>query len=83
MKSKILFLGVMGLAAIGVAACHHHDDNSNTSGTTPPASGMSLDTAQALVLAQTTSETSTPFAVDGGAVTLTDTSETSTPIAVN
>jgi hypothetical protein len=36
-----------------------------------------------LALAQQTSETSTPIAVNGGAVTLNDTSEASAPIAIN
>ncbi len=43
----------------------------------------SLDTAQVLTLAQQTSETSDPFVVNGGAVTLNDTSETSLPVAIN
>jgi hypothetical protein len=43
---------------------------------------MSLDTAQVLALAQVTSETTTPFTVNGGELVLTDTSETSAPIAV-
>jgi hypothetical protein len=82
MKSKIPLLGAMGLAAIAVAACHHHDDNTTT--TTPPVSStMALDTAQVLALAQVTSETSSPFSVNGGAFSLTDTSETSAPISVN
>jgi hypothetical protein len=42
-----------------------------------------IDTAQLLSLAQATSETSTPFAVDGGLVTFSDTSETSAPISIN
>jgi hypothetical protein len=44
---------------------------------------QSLDTAQVLALAKETSETSSPLAVNGGALTLNDTGETSTPIAVN
>jgi hypothetical protein len=42
-----------------------------------------LDTAQVLALAKQTSETSSPFAVNGGALTLTDTSDTSEPISVD
>jgi hypothetical protein len=44
---------------------------------------MALDTAQVLALAQVTSESSTPIAVNGGALVLTDTTETSSPITVN
>jgi hypothetical protein len=51
--------------------------------TPPPTStNMSLDTAQVLALAQATSETSSPFAVNGGAFSFTDTSETTAPISV-
>jgi len=85
MKSKILLLGAIGVAASVVAACHH-DNNGSTppTATTPPptSSMMALDTAQVLALAQQTSETSSPFAVNGGALTLTDTSETTAPISV-
>jgi len=89
MKSKVLILGAICTVTSLLAACGGNDNgSSNTSTTTPPPttttpSGMGLDTAQVLALAQVTSETSAPFAVDGGAVTLDDSSETSSPIAVN
>ena len=47
-----------------------------------PKQRMALDTAQVLALAQVTSETSSPTAVNGGALTLNDTSETAAPISV-
>jgi hypothetical protein len=85
MKTKLLVLGAIGVSAIVVAACHHDDNGSSTS-TSPPVSttstAMALDTAQVLALAQQTSETSSAFAVNGNALTLTDTSETSAPISV-
>jgi hypothetical protein len=80
MHTKRLLLGVVGLSAGLVAACH--DDNQGAATPTPPAS-QSLDTAQVLALAQQTSEMSAPIAVNGGALTLNDTSESSAPIAVN
>jgi hypothetical protein len=84
MKSKILYLGAVGVAAIVVAACHHDDDNGSPPNTvTTTSTAQALDTAQVLALAQQTSETSTPFAVNGNALTLTDTSETSAPVSVN
>ncbi len=84
MKSKILSIGCIGAAVLVAAACHHDDNGSTPPATTPPASSaMALDTAQVLALAQATSETSSPLAVNGGALTLTDTSETSAPIGVN
>jgi len=42
-----------------------------------------LDTAQVLALAQQTSETSSPFQVNDGALTLTDTSDTSQAIVID
>ncbi len=88
MKSKILFLGVMGSAAIGVAACHHNNNGSTTStAMTPPPTSTSttmvLDTPLALGLAEQTSETSAPFAVNNNAVTFTDTSDTTSPVPIN
>lgn len=80
MTSKRLLLGAVGLSAGLVAACH--DDHHGASPPPPPATSQSLDTAQVLALAQKSSETSTPIAVNGGALTLNDTSETSAPIAV-
>jgi hypothetical protein len=44
---------------------------------------QSLDTAQVLAQARETSETSTPYPVNDGALTLNDTSDTSEPISVN
>jgi hypothetical protein len=81
MARKIYFWGVLGLSAGLIAACGG-DGHPNASAPTVPIPQM-LDTAQALSLAQATSETSTPFAVDGGLVTFGDTSETSAPISVN
>jgi hypothetical protein len=89
MKSKTLLIGVC-VAATFAAACHNDNGSSpSMTSTTPPqtpppttSNTMSLDTAQVLALAQVTSETTTPFTVNGGELVLTDTSETSAPIAV-
>lgn len=52
--------------------------------TTPPVSGaQSLDTAAVLAQARQTSETASPYAVNSGALTLTDTSDTTQAIKVN
>ena len=87
MTHKATFVGALALTGGLVAACH---DNSYQQPPTPtptptPSQSMSLslDTAQVLALARQTSESSSPLAVDGGALTLNDTSETSGPIAVN
>lgn len=83
MNRKLLLLGALGLTAVLAAACH---DNNNPPVTPPapppPSTSQSLDTAQVLALAQHTSESDAPTAVNGGALTLNDTSETSAPIAV-
>lgn len=79
MNPKMLLLGVVGLSVGLVAACH---DDHPSAPTPPPAKSQSLDTAQVLSLAQQTSETSAPIAVNGAAVILNDSSETSAPIAV-
>jgi hypothetical protein len=42
-----------------------------------------LDTAQVLALAQQTSETSSPFQVNDGALTLTDTSDSTPAIGID
>jgi hypothetical protein len=81
MARNIYFWSVLGLSAGLVAACGG-DDHPNASAPTVPIPQM-LDTAQVLSLAQATSQTSTPFSVDGGLVTFSDTSETSVPILVN
>jgi hypothetical protein len=51
---------------------------------TPPVStSQSLNTEKLLAQAQAPSETSAPYGVDGGALTLTDTSENSEPLSIN
>jgi hypothetical protein len=42
-----------------------------------------LDTAQVLALAQQTSETSSPFQVNDGALTLTDTSDSTQAVGID
>jgi hypothetical protein len=79
MNRKLLLLGALGLTAVLTAACHDH---SNSPPAPPPPTSQSLDTAQVLALAQHTSESDAPTAVNGGALTLNDTSETSAPIPV-
>ncbi|MEP6884626.1 MAG: hypothetical protein ABJC66_07745 [Gammaproteobacteria bacterium] len=81
MNHKLLLLGALGLTAALVAACHDRTA-ATTPPPAPPPTSQSLDTAQVLALAQHTSETASPIAVNDGALTLNDTSETTTPIAV-
>lgn len=81
MKRRLLFLGVVGSVGL-VSACHDHGDGASNP-TPPPSTSLSLSTAQVLSLAEVTSETSTPTAVNNGALTLNDTSETSAPVNVD
>ncbi len=80
MNSKVLIFGTIGLAAGLIAACH--DEHRGAAASMPPAP-QSLDTAQVLALAQHSSETRAPIAVNGGALTINDSSESSVPIAVS
>lgn len=84
MKLKTtLWMGV-GLCAMTLAACSNNDHpNASLPPVAIPQTPQSLDTAQVLTLAQKTSETGSPFQVNGGLITLSDTSETSPPITVD
>lgn len=81
MKVKIIIPLVSVVAGSLLSAC----GGGGNSG--PPVSQgpqpQALDTAEVLAQARVSSETSEPYAVDDGALTLTDTSETSEPINVN
>jgi hypothetical protein len=86
MKRKIAMMTSVGLAAGLVSGCgggNSGQAGGAGSGSSTPPTSVSLMTVDVLTLAQKTSETAAPFAVDGGAVLLTDTSETSEPINVN
>jgi hypothetical protein len=81
MKRKLAMMGTAALAAGLVTACGGGSDDTAT--TSAPVSNQALDTAQVLAQARTTSESASPFAVDDGALVLTDTSESSEPASVN
>lgn len=80
MNHNLLLYSALGLTAILVAACHDNNHAATPAPPAPPPTSVALSTADVLALAQHTSETDAPFAVNGGKVTLSDTSETSTPI---
>ena len=82
MNRTNLVLGAAALAACGLTACGSHEQPMSSVIPVMPQS-QSLDTAQVLALAQQTSETSTPFQINDGAVTLDDLSDTSEPINVD
>lgn len=81
LKTPVLF--GLGICAGFLAGCSNNDHpNASLPPVPVPQTPQALDTAQVLSLAQKTSETASPFAVNGGLVTLTDTSETTSPITV-
>jgi hypothetical protein len=86
MKHKLAIITGVGLAAGLVSGCGSSGggQGATTSATPPPpaSTSMALNTEMVLAQARVTSETASPYTVDGGAVTLTDTSETSEPISV-
>ena len=83
MNLRTPLLVSLGLCAGILAACSSNDHPNASLPPVPiPQTPQALDTAQVLALAQKTSETASPFVVNGGLVTLNDTSETSAPIAV-
>jgi hypothetical protein len=86
MNRKITVIGA-ALATGVLASCggSHDEIGQQSSPSTPssPSTNQSLDTVQLLVLAKTSSETSSPFAVNNGAVTLIDTSDTTAAMAID
>jgi len=87
MKTKIA-LAITGTAmsSVMLASCGGSDIGTASSApSTPVVATEQLDTAEVLAIVQTrTSETSSPFAVDGGAVVVTPADdETGTPIPIN
>jgi hypothetical protein len=85
MKRKVAIMTSVGLAAGLVSGCGGGNNGQTAGaggGSTAPTS-VSLATGDVLSLAQKSSETAAPFAVDGGAVMLTDTSDTSEPINID
>lgn len=83
MKHRMAILGAAAIAAGSISACG--GDNGQTAAVPPPArvTIQSLDTAQVLAQARHTSETSSPYSVNDGALVLTDTSDTAEPISIS
>ena len=82
MKHKMAILGVAAITAGSISACGG-DNGQATAMSPPPIVNQSLDTAQVLVQARQTSEISSPYAVNDGALVLTDTSDTTEPVSIN
>jgi hypothetical protein len=83
MNTKLAIVTSVGLAAGLVSGCGSESGQSVGSTAPPVSTSQSLTTEKVLAQAQMPSETTTPYAVDAGALTLTDTSETSEPMSIN
>jgi hypothetical protein len=95
MKPWIAIIGAGACAAVLMSGCDGSDSSGGSASSsapstaTPPtsttstATAMSLDTAQILAQAREASETSEPYPVNDGAMTMTGTSDTSEPLAIN
>lgn len=81
MKRNIILIGTAALVAGSATGCGGGSSNSAASASAP--SAQSMDTSQALAQAQSPSETTEPYQVADGALTLTDTSDTSDPQSVS
>jgi hypothetical protein len=79
MKRTIAVISTAVLVAAAATACN----DGGSSAVPVPAGPQSLGTAQVLDQARQTTETGSPYAVNNGALTLTDTSDTSEPVSVN
>ena len=81
MQAKIAVLVAAALTVASLAGCGH--DYQTTSPPPPSSNVQTLDSAGVLALARKTSETDSPFAVDGGLLVLSDSSDSAVAISVN
>lgn len=90
MRTRIAILCLAGVAAAALTACGGDGAAPAMSiggVTTGPAAqapaAQAVDTAQALAQARHSSETASPYSVDGGALMLTDTADTTEALDIN
>jgi hypothetical protein len=82
MQLKTVVIVAAVLTAASLVGCGHDHEMAVTP-TAPTSNVQTLDTAQVLALAQKSSETTTPFVVNGGLLVLSDSSDTAEAISVN
>jgi hypothetical protein len=86
MKRTWVLSGTATLVVVGVTGCGGMGSSAPSAMTAAAPQSLpqpqSLDTAQVLAQARSTSETGEPYLVNGGALKLTGTSETADPIRV-
>ena len=80
LRARVLYFALAGAITAMLSGCG--GGGSTAVVAPPPPSGLSLDTAHVLAIAQQPSELGTPFPVGDGQLTLIDTSELTQPIAV-
>jgi hypothetical protein len=84
MKYRMAIVGAAAVAAGSISACGGGGGGQAAATTPPPGlTSQSMDTAQVLAQAWQSSETSSPYPVNGGALVLTDTSDATEPVSVN
>ncbi|HEY1725864.1 MAG TPA: hypothetical protein VGF89_10595 [Steroidobacteraceae bacterium] len=83
MKRITRITTVSALAGLGLSACGGGNSSGPAMTQPPPSMGQTLDTNAVLALAQKTSDSAAPIAVDDGALSLSDTSEDTAPVAIN
>lgn len=81
MNHRIAILGVAAITVGSMSACG--GDNGQAAMPPPSMTSQALDTAQVLAQARHTSDTSSPYPVDDGALVLTDASDTTDPMSIN
>lgn len=82
MKHRIAILGVAAIAAGSMSACGGGNGQAAAIPSPPSMTSQSLDSEQVLAQARHTSETSSPYPVNDGALVLTDASDTTEPITI-
>jgi hypothetical protein len=81
MKHKMVIFGFTAIAAGMLSSCG--GESASGMPASPAAVNQSLDTEQVLAQAKVTSETTDPYAVNGGMLVLTDTSDTTDTVTIN
>lgn len=82
MKNPRLIVGSSSVLLL-VASCGGHDHMAQNPPPPPGPTTQSLSTAEVLAQARQPTETTEPYVVDDGALTLTDTSDGTEPVSVN
>jgi hypothetical protein len=83
MKLKIAMTAAMAAAVAALSGCGGSDESAAMAPPATTPAGRGLVTSQVLAQARQPSETSEPYAVNDGAVSLLDSRETTDPINID